>query len=108
MNPIQLCRSEMIENSSKLISVILDDVSRLKEQLKSQCADHKEELTKTREQIKEQGEQIKEQGEQIKEQGEQMWRCVCEATGRTNQNLREIMGAEWLRRNSCLGGVRGP
>ena len=36
MNPIQLCRSEMIENSSKLISVILDDVSRLKEQLKSQ------------------------------------------------------------------------
>ena len=62
LSRIQLSRSEITENSYKLISVLLDDVSRLKEQLKSQRVvqrlDQKElikELTKTREQIQEQG-----------------------------------------------------
>ena len=36
LSRIQLSRSEITENSYKLISVLLDDVSRLKEQLKSQ------------------------------------------------------------------------
>ena len=73
-NSIQLSHGEISE-SSKLISVLLDDVSLMKEQLKSQRLYQKElikELNDTREQIKEQGEQIKEQGEQIKEQGEQI------------------------------------
>ena len=62
LSRIQLSRSEITENSYKLISVLLDDVSRLKEQLKSQRVDQRvdqkeliKELTKTREQIQEQG-----------------------------------------------------
>ena len=64
-NSIQLSHGEISE-SSKLISVLLDDVSLMKEQLKSQRLYQKElikELNDTREQIKEQGEQIKEQNE---------------------------------------------